>query len=371
MRPEALFTFAPLESRRFKLNAYRGVIETIDTDEILAAILKNEIDLLIIRVPAENQFEAPLLNGLGMPFIVADTLVYYHADTQTIQPKTYHNQHLSFEEFTSDHFDISDRLVREIFAGYQNNYSTNPVLEADLIEIYQDWARSYATDRSNGKVSWLVGHGDDFWGLITCLVEKNQLEIILNGVLPRESGKGIYGDMIRFVQRFCMENNLSRIKISTQVNNYAVQKVWGREGFYVKNAFLTIHINSLMKTSRIPKKRFDIRITNGQHGQAADMALKANAGLTSTSNGKLRFEKRILLGMVGTGNDPAFFPKVDAVLVKNTVRYLKPVQPGHDYRIEISHPYMNPVKGNYTSLLKLYDDSDEMCLFAYYDFVDR
>ncbi|MFZ5569862.1 MAG: hypothetical protein ACOZF0_05635 [Thermodesulfobacteriota bacterium] len=366
MIPDTRFAYAPLESRRFQLNAYRGFLKSMDADAILAAVLKHEIDLLIIRLPAEKQCEIAVLNELGMPFIIADTLVWYHADISGIQPKPYRNPDLSFIEYTSDHFELSDRMVQEIFTGYWNNYSANPLLEADLVEIYRDWTRSYATDRARGKFSWLVGRGDDLLGLITCLVQQNELEVVLNGVLPREARKGVYGDMIRFIQGFCLTHRIARIRISTQANNYAVQKVWGREGFHLKNAFVTIHVNSMMKASRIPGKSWRVRIAPYGSPESFDMA-----GIATAEKGKMTMGRQALLGWITTGAAPVFVPREGATLLKNAVRYVKPLKPGMDYRVDINHPYVNPAAGAYTTVLKVYDETGDICLFAYYDFREQ
>ena len=66
---------------------------------------------------------------------------------------------------------------------------------------------------------------------------------MLNGILPSFSGRGIYTDFIRYILNVFKEMGLKEMKISTQIQNCSVQKVWAREQFYLKESFVTIHIN--------------------------------------------------------------------------------------------------------------------------------
>ncbi len=368
MRFPEILQFAPIESSRFNLRAYRGMLENVDPEQLLSDILEKEIDLLILRIPAKNQYKLAALNELGIPFIMADTLVYYQADMQTIKPKSLRNKNLQFIQFTSEQFDIVDQMVEVIFADYNNNYSANPVLEADLVEIYKEWARSYATDHSKGKVSWLAGHENIYFGFITCLMENGGLEIVLNGVMPYKAGQGVYGDMIRFVQTYCIEKRINNITISTQVNNYAVQKVWAREGFHIKQAFLTIHMNSLMQKSHIAKKEFDFHISTEEFLQFSTGMTYSNCEKKSALDTGGSMDAFLLKKLVLAKYYREIIPVKKAAVQKISIRHIKQLQAEKRYRIVISYPYMNSSGGRYMSLLKLFDESGTVYLFAYFDF---
>jgi len=242
--------YAPIESRRFGLRIYRGVLDEINPEEILSTILKQNIDVAIISIPAERQDSLSCLQEIGIPYLIADILVYYYVDLKTHKPRESRNKDLEFIKCNSQHFEILNKLISEIFSGYKNHYTSNPFLSVDLIEIYKEWARSYVTNEANGKCGCLVKRGDRFIGFATCAFEEKESEIILNGVIPSAASMGVYGDLIKYLQQFYKDNGYSVMKVSTQVHNYAAQKVWSREGFVMKQAFVTVHINSLMNVSR-------------------------------------------------------------------------------------------------------------------------
>ncbi|MBU1677225.1 GNAT family N-acetyltransferase, partial [bacterium] len=243
-----LLPYAPLESNRFELKIHRGVLDRIPHD-FDREIIDSRMDVAIFRMPAGNQDQLALLDSIGFPWLVADTLVYYANDLKGHEPNDLRNSDLRFIVFTPGLDNAIDDLVADIFPRYANHYTSNPLLSRDLIPSYQEWARSYATDEDAGRYAWLVERHDAFIGFITCSFGDEGAEIVLNGVSPAQAGGGVYGDMVRFVQRYFKDRGCSVIKVSTQGNNHAVQKVWSREGFFLTESYFTIHVNSLLSAS--------------------------------------------------------------------------------------------------------------------------
>ena len=57
---------------------------------------------------------------------------------------------------------------------------------------------------------------------------------------------GIYSDVVRFTQNYFKAIGMKKMWVSTQLQNYSVQKSWIEEGFYLKKSFETYHINTLL-----------------------------------------------------------------------------------------------------------------------------
>lgn len=244
--PEQSLQPSPLDSNRFGLRIFRGNVEQINEQHLLSTILKENIDIAIIRLPSEKQFQISRLDKTGLPYIVADTLVYYYVDLSKYSPKELKNQSLMFVECYPEHAGIISGLVERIFPDYTNHYYSNPFLKkADILEGYKEWAQNYAVG-TPGRISWYVKRDEHTIGFVSCAYDQNECEIVLNGVVPEASGKGVYGDIIRFTQQYFKNMGCQVMKISTQIQNYAVQKVWSREGFVIRKAYSTIHINAFM-----------------------------------------------------------------------------------------------------------------------------
>ncbi|AMS26964.1 hypothetical protein AEM51_07990 [Bacteroidetes bacterium UKL13-3] len=241
--------YSPVESKRFGINVYRTVQEKLNIELIIKCITNKDVDLLIMRLPVENITEYHQLSSLNCDVVLADTLVYYYADLTKISLHKLKNENLSFERVTNQNISLIGQLVPIIFSNYTNHYFSNPDLPKDKItEGYVEWASSYVNE-DNGKVSWIVLKDNTPIGFATCSfsVEHSECEGVLYGVHPDFAGGGVYSDIIRFTQSYFKELNFKSMKVSTQIQNFAVQKVWTREGFILKKAFYTYHLNRLKK----------------------------------------------------------------------------------------------------------------------------
>lgn len=239
-------THSEIESSRFGLNIFREVSEDINIKELRLGILNNRPDILFLRVNSNSKPAQQLLNELNYPFIHADTLVYYELDLLKMPIKALKNN-LQFEVFDSSNIALLDNMIETTFAGYKNHYYSNDFLDKkDILKGYVEWAKSYST--GEGKIAWLVKNDTDYVGFTTCSynIKNNTCEGILYGVMPNHSGGGIYSDLIRFTATHFQKLGFEKMSVSTQINNYAVQKVWTREGFFLTKAYDTYHINCFL-----------------------------------------------------------------------------------------------------------------------------
>lgn len=69
--------------------------------------------------------------------------------------------------------------------------------------------------------------------------------MVFGGLVPSAAGGGLYGELMRFGQNYALAHGYETMRISTQVQNYAVQKIWGREGLHMTAVYVTVHINSM------------------------------------------------------------------------------------------------------------------------------
>lgn len=241
--------FSPVESRRFGLRVFRdGVVQRVDFESLRMQLLENKADIYIFRVPVESQASLYRLNDLGYPYIIADTLVNYTCSLDGRKIGAIQNKDLNFSICEKNDLSELDRMTSEIFENYQNHYSSNPALgKADIIEGYKEWIRSYVQPPGHERCTFLVSRENHNVGFATCSFDRESRKSIgvLYGVLPQAAGSGIYSDIIRFTQRYSIENEYTTMQVSTQVQNYPVQKVWSREGFYLSDAYLTVHINCM------------------------------------------------------------------------------------------------------------------------------
>lgn len=245
MSPE--ISFSQVESNRFNLQVFRAKFEDFNPEYLRENLIEEKADILILRMPSDHKANHYKVAKIGYDYIHADTLVYYTCSLTQQEIRPLKND-LQFEQVTSQTASRLKEIVPIIFTAYQNHYFSNPMLDpAAILEGYVEWASNYWDEEEN-KISWFVKKAGEIAGFATCSfdTEHNECEGVLYGVMPGASGGGIYSDIIRFTQAYFKKLEYKNMLVSTQVQNYAVQKVWSREGFFISRSWDTFHINSML-----------------------------------------------------------------------------------------------------------------------------
>lgn len=77
---------------------FRAQLRTIEPKQLLAEIIEQRADVVVARIPAEQQHELARLDRVGVPYLVADTLLYYSCDLTRYAPAPLRNAELQFRE---------------------------------------------------------------------------------------------------------------------------------------------------------------------------------------------------------------------------------------------------------------------------------
>ncbi len=365
-----------VDSRRFGLTVHRGTIDAIDERALLQHLEQAQVDVAIVRIPAENAAELNRLDRVGLPYFIADTLVYYSVSLEKIEFKALRNQDVEFVECTTPLIHELDRLVEEIFPTYKNHYSTNPLFAADMLAGYQEWARSYADGSSPERRAWLVRRNGEFVAFATCAFRGDTSEGILYGVSERAAGIGIYGDLIRFTQKVSRKLGAKHMEVSTQSHNYAVQKVWGREGFVPVRSYATAHVNCLFGRSLEPRETVRLRISGADIDKIANATGDFNdLHLSDEFARAIGFTDRIAHGLIPLGAISKHYgtvtPGRGTIFQGYSYRFFRPLYCGVDYRIEFTYPVVNRARNSYRAVARIYEPSGELCLVSYSDRVKK
>lgn len=237
--------FSELESKRFSKKIFRGTAETLDANGLKDLVAKTKADVTIVRYPVSEQANLYKLNQAGLNYIVADSLVYYQADLNKYTPKKLSNDTISFIKINETNKKELVDLIDVIFEDYTNHYFSNPMFKKkDILDGYKEWAENFLYKED--KDVFLVKKGEKNCAFANCSRENDQkvCEGVLYGVHPDFAGQGLYGDLIKYTMNYYKEQNFIKMDVSTQLQNFAVQKVWMREGFFINKAYLTLHIFS-------------------------------------------------------------------------------------------------------------------------------
>lgn len=361
--------FSEKESNRFKKRIFRYSTDVFKASDLRNSLIENNVDVLILRLPSSTIDEHYKLKNTGFSYLHVDTLVHYQTSLRSLDINETRN-HTELEIITESKSDELKKLIPVIFDGYKNHYYSNPIFESDKIkEGYIEWAESYIA--SENKISWLVRVDGEVAGFATCSYdeESNECEGVLYGVLPDFSGRGVYSDIIRLTQSYFKEKGFLHMWVSTQIQNYAVQKVWLREGFFLKKSYETYHINSMLYFSINEKKSFEFNISISDLEEFASFSGDRNKlHFDDSFAKKMGFSGRISHGMIIQSYLSKYFgvdyPGEGTIFMNNQNVFLAPVYPMNDYKVTVNTLNISN-NGIIDLLAKVIDDDGNTCLLSY------
>src|SRR5262245_62131156 len=241
-----MLTRADRESARFGLNVARASVDEVDAGALATELIRDRVDIAILRTPAGTARGVDALRALGFSPIHGDTLVTYSCDLAGYTPQPLSNPALDIRPAGRDDVPGITALVEAVFAEYPNHYRANPLLvREDVVAGYREWALSHMG--ADNRSCWIAAVGGRVAGL-ACSAFESQTGVcvgVLHGVSPDFARNRIYSDLIRYTQSHFRERGFSRLEIATQVGNLRVQRFWVREGFVFESAVDTYHINAL------------------------------------------------------------------------------------------------------------------------------
>jgi GNAT superfamily N-acetyltransferase len=208
--------------------------------EILDFCEANAVELLIARCPATEIRTVQLLEAQG--FVLMDTLVYFVRDLAG-RPIPLDTGSVTVRAYRPGEEAGVRAVAREAFRGYAGHYHADPRLEpAKCDEAYVSWAERSCVSPGVADAVLVAVSEDTIEGFLTLrLNNPDEVEGVLNGVLPEVQGRGIYRSLLIRGMEWSLGRGARSMLISTQLTNTAVQKVWTRLDFELNNACYTLH----------------------------------------------------------------------------------------------------------------------------------
>jgi GNAT superfamily N-acetyltransferase len=213
--------------------------EPADAERILEMCRSSSVEMLTLRVPTDKIALVQALEALE--FRSMDCLVYYECptgDVCAVEPST-----IEIREATAADASALAEVARLCFSAYFSHYHADVRLDrVKVSEAYIDWAQRSCTDPGVASCVYLPIVDKTIAGFVTLRQNSpSEGEGVLNAVHPSFAGIGIYGQLIARSKRWCRDNGMKRMIISTQINNLKVQRAWTNRGFHLYKSFYTFH----------------------------------------------------------------------------------------------------------------------------------
>lgn len=229
------------DSRRFAMPYVRARnITKSDIAETLAYCGKNGAGICVARCNTGDMATVHALEDEG--FRLMDTLVYYQARLDGLELPD-RKLALPIRTARPDDGEAVGRLAAAAFADYFSHYHADSRLERRKVdEVFVDWSSRSCRDKSVADEVFVAVAENELGGFATMrLNDETEGEGVLFAVHPAHQNKGIYRDLMISGLEWCRKHQCHRMIVSTQVNNYTVQRAWTRLGFFFYESFYTFH----------------------------------------------------------------------------------------------------------------------------------
>ncbi len=243
------YSESPIESQRFGIKIANLQIgaEVHDSRADLKQIIESSTaDLVVIRYPSQLRWVGVEISQTTWKQITCDSTVYFASANSPVVEKPQHSN-FRIEQCEPDELSKLVTVTRNSFKGYINHWHYNSKTSNSKIEeAYEEWLIGSAG--KFGYQTYLMSDGSDPIGMALLLNHQHVSEILLAGMTSEYQGKGLYGQLLHFVEKDVREKRDTQIIISTQSQNINVQKAWVRRAWNPILTIQTIHLNRTEKS---------------------------------------------------------------------------------------------------------------------------
>ncbi|TCP39525.1 GNAT family N-acetyltransferase [Rhodovulum marinum] len=230
-----------LETARFGIVAARVTDAQASPAEIEAAARDRGVQMLTARVDVGDLPRVHALEEAG--YRLMDTLVYYARGLDGVADRAPSPAGEILRPATAADAPAVGQVARAAFAGYLGHYHADPRLGAAAADAaYVEWAETSVQTVGPRRPALVALQADRVVGFLTLRRNSDtEIEIVLNAVHPEAQRQGLYGRLVEHGMAAGRAAGCTRVIVSTQINNVAVQKVWARQGFCMSHGLYTFH----------------------------------------------------------------------------------------------------------------------------------
>lgn len=200
----------------------------------------NHVKMLIARCATTDLPTVQRLEQAG--FLLMDTLVYFTFNLSKHSiPELAEGEVMRFYQ-SGDESHV-EMVASESFRGYMGHYHADQRLDKAKCDAgYISWAVRSCVSRDVADEVLIAESDGEIVGFATLKLNSDEeSEGVLFGVSPKAQGRGLYRLMMMNAMHWSKQQGRSRMIVSTQVTNIAVQKVWSRLGFEPSHSYYTFH----------------------------------------------------------------------------------------------------------------------------------
>ena len=230
-----------LESERFGIVAGRVRDPRASVQLLNSAAEALGIQMLTVRLNCADHAQIHAVEASD--FRLMDTLVYYERSLSQPLPEILPSGGSVIRPARPEDANSVGEIAGAAFSNYIGHFHADPRLKAaDADGAYIDWARNSVLGQSDLDEAWVVTQDGRLGGFLTLRRnDQSESEIILNAVHPDLQRRGLYERLLQQAFLSGQKSGAERLIVSTQLNNFPVQRAWAKTGFRLTKALHTFH----------------------------------------------------------------------------------------------------------------------------------
>lgn len=240
---EMVVSHAIPESLRFGMSVIniRCGSKFHNTDTLISELTDGQYDLAIVRYPSDNTEIANSLETSKFKILVTDPTVYWTSPRQT--KAVLMKDKVEILEISEREVGPVIAVIESSFHEYQSHWHYNSKTKhIQMSEAYTEWLKNSLRD-TNIHI-FLMTYRDSKIpiGMAMIKISGNIIEVLLAGVSAAHQGKGLYGELLKYLINFGSVNGIQQLVISTQASNINVQKAWVKQQWNPAMTVQTMHV---------------------------------------------------------------------------------------------------------------------------------
>lgn len=234
-------SLSSIDEERFGIRTARA---NLSSAEFLPAVMdfcrKKDVALLIARCSSISIDAAQAMEAEG--FFLTDTLLYYARELKDDTEHCLETLECIRPAQPPDTQEIIE-IASEAFRGYMGHYHADSRLDRKKCdEAYVSWAMRSCLSRDVADEVLVAEKDGRVAAFATMRMNSpKEGEGVLFAVSKAARRSGLYGSLISAGAAWCRSRGADRMVVSTQITNFAVQRIWVRKGFEPFKALYTFH----------------------------------------------------------------------------------------------------------------------------------
>jgi dTDP-4-amino-4,6-dideoxy-D-galactose acyltransferase len=212
------------ESNFFGKEIYYADVTCTEND-----LKKIEAQLFVSKVSANNYDD---IDGLGnMQFKLAEGECTYVKTLSLSDELHYKNAPCEIDEVNTSSIEKVTQLEKMVRGLYDNSRYREPwYSRKQKDDFYVEWIKN-AINKSFDDICFANMVNSTVSGFVTLKKHKSVGRIGLIGVAPEFRGRGIARVLLSKAEEYCLSENLSQIRVATQLSNLEAIKLYNRTGY--------------------------------------------------------------------------------------------------------------------------------------------